>query len=86
MSNTEKLLEEFLAKGGQITKCPPAEDKSKPQVVKSINPGPAQLMSLSEGDLFYGEKSKRKRKVKEPDLTDINISDIPEEVRKALGI
>lgn len=85
VSNTEKLLQDFLAKGGKITKCPAAEP-AKPQVIKSTNPGPVQLMTLQEGDLFYGEKSQRTKKVKEPDLTNINLGDIPEEVRKALGI
>lgn len=83
--NKPKTVEEYLAQGGQITKCPVVENY-KPQQIKSTNPGPAVLLSLEDGDLFYGEKSKRTKKEKKPDLSGIDLSAIPEDLKKTLGI
>ncbi len=85
MSNKPRTVEEYLASGKTITKCP-VVDGYKPQVTKSVNPGPAIILSLEEGDLFYGEKSKRTKKEKKPDLTGIDLSNIPEDLKKILGI
>lgn len=84
MKKTE-TLNEYLARGGTITKID-GINTAKPQITKSVNPGPAVILSLQEGDLFYGEKSTRAKKEKTPDLSGIDLSNIPEELRKTLGI
>lgn len=85
MKSNQQLIEEYFAKGGTVTRCP-VVDEYKAQVTKSVNPGPAIILSLAEGDLFYGEKSKRIKKEKKPDLSGIDLSNIPEELKKTLGI
>ena len=81
----EQLIEEYLAKGGKITKLPPQESPETQAVYKPSSSGPAKIMSLSEGELFYGETSRRK-KVKELDLSKVDLDEIPEELKKKLGI
>jgi hypothetical protein len=81
-----KTVEEFLAQGGTITKCPVVEIAEKMQNVRSMTTGPAKLMSLEEGELMYGEKTTRKKKEKALDLSGIDMENIPEELRKTLGI
>ena len=81
-----KTVAEFLAAGGTITKCPVVTIAEDMQNVRSMATGPAKLMSLEEGEVIYGEKTTRKKKEKIVDLSGINVEDIPEALRKTLGI
>ena len=81
-----KTVQEFLASGGTITKCPVVKLAEDIQNVRSMATGPAKLMSLEEGEVMYGEKTTRKKKEKAVDLSGIEIANIPEELRKSLGI
>lgn len=81
-----KTVEEFLAAGGTITKCPVVALAEDMQNVRSMATGPAKLMTLEEGADAFGEKSTRKKKEKTVDLSGINVEDIPEALRKTLGI
>ena len=81
-----KTVEEFLAAGGVITKCPVVQIAEEIQNVRSMATGPAKLMTLEEGADMYGEKSTRTKKEKAVDLSGINVEDIPEALRKTLGI
>lgn len=81
-----KTVEEFLAAGGTITKCPVVQIAEDIQNVRSMSTGPAKLMTLEEGGDMYGEKTTRKKKEKAIDLSGINVDDIPEALRKTLGI
>lgn len=83
---TKQYIEEFLAKGGKITKCEPGPMPQRKVTMNSTSAGPAKIMSLQEGDLYYGEKITRAKKRKTVDLTDINMDIIPDELRKKLGI
>lgn len=75
-----ETVEEFLARGGKIEKLDPGgEAKDKP--VGSISKQKPQIMSLAEGELLFGEKGKRVKKIKEPDYSDINFDLIPEHLR-----
>jgi hypothetical protein len=77
-----ETLEEFLARGGVIKKV--ATSEKAPEVnIKSMAVGPAVLLTLEEGELFYGEKkaSKVPKTLKEPK---INFDDLPEPLRKKL--
>jgi hypothetical protein len=78
----QETIEEYLARGGVITKVPssfPAEEPNK------VNPTPtsgATMMSLAEGALYYSEsKAKKERKV--PEKT-INFSALPANLLKYL--
>lgn len=77
-------VEEFLARGGKIEKL---EDLSviKDKPVGSVSKQKPQIMSLAEGELLYGEKGKRNKKVKEPDYSGINFDLIPENLRKLIN-
>lgn len=77
----KESLEEFLARGGQITKVPTEQRKETPSVIKTQSGGPAHLMSLEEGALFYSEiKDKKESTPKESPKLDINA--LPEVLRK----
>jgi len=83
---TKELIEEYLANGGKIKKCPPGPKPEEEETYKSSSNGPVKLMTLSEGELFYGEKSKRTKKKKELDLSKIDLDQLPKELREKLGI
>ena len=74
---TEELIQEFLAKGGQIEKLEYIEPGKK-QTVGSISNKTPQIMTLPEGADMFGKKQERKKKKKEVDLSNIDFSLIPE--------
>lgn len=79
-----ETVEQFLARGGQIEKHDLAgEVKDKP--IGSVTKQKTQIMSLAEGELMFGEKGKRAKKVKAPDYSNINFDLIPESLRKILN-
>lgn len=90
-----ETLEEFLARGGSITKVetPPLKDEI---TVKSTSTGPAQLYSLEDGAHFFAEKREGSadtktpiKKVEKEDILknpNINYDLIDEELRRKLGI
>ena len=76
-------VEEFLARGGKIEKVEnTAEQKAK--VIGSVTKKTTQLMTLAEGELFFAEKGKRTKKVKETDYSGINFDLIPEHLRNKI--
>ena len=79
----QETIEEFLARGGVITKCPPPAPP--PEEGNRVNPTPttgATMMSLAEGALYYAEsKAKKERKVPEKA---INFSVLPANLLKYL--
>ena len=81
-----ETVEEYIARGGNITKCPIVEAIEKEQNVKSIITGPVTFLSLEEAELMFGEKTTRKKKEKPVDLTNIKVDAVPEDLRKFLGI
>ena len=74
---TEQLIEEFLAKGGKIEKIPYV-DPDNSQTIGSTNKKVPQIMTLAEGEELFGEKQKRKKKIKEQDFSSIDLDLIPE--------
>ena len=81
MKTTEELIKEFLENGGEIEKLPTIEPDNK-KVIGSTSKKVPELMTLGDAELMFGEKVKRKRKEKEPDYSDIDISLIPEHLRQ----
>lgn len=82
--NKYESVEEFLARGGKIDKLDKGTElKSKP--IGSTTKKQTTLMTLAEGELFFGEKGKRTKKVKEADYSGINFDLIPEHLRKIIN-
>lgn len=75
-----ETVEQFLARGGKITKITPTESTEN-QLKKPLNTGPVKILSMEEADLFHGEKKTRKTKSKEKG---INISALPESLKEKL--
>jgi hypothetical protein len=85
MSRRE-TVEEFLARGGVVTKCPPQAPPAEETThrVTPTTPG-AGLMTLSEGSIFYAEikaKPPKKRKETPP----INVSALPASLLKYVKV
>jgi hypothetical protein len=81
MTMKKETLAEYLARGGKITKCPPYDPRPKQDSVRSTVPaGPANIMTLDEADLFFGEK--KARKVKAKSKPTIDLAALPPELRK----
>ena len=77
----KETVAEFLARGGKITRVPTPTPTVKAETIKSTKGGgPAVFVSMEDADLYHGEakKSKAKKKV----VSSIDISALPEELRK----
>ena len=79
-----ETLEEYLARGGQITKCPVAplpdeelSNKANPTVVTG-----ATMMSLAEGALYYAESRAKPKERKKKEDKVINFSALPASLLK----
>lgn len=82
---TEELMEEFLAKGGKIQKLPTVPYEADHKVSSTVKKVP-ELKTLPQGEFLYGEVRKSKRKkVKNPDYTDIDMSLIPDHIKKLIN-
>lgn len=76
-----ETVEEFLARGGQITRVATTTPFKMPESIKPTPAGgPAVLMTLEEADLFYGEHKQRKAKKKAKPT--IDVDSLPPEIRK----
>ena len=76
----EQLIEEFLAKGGEIEIIPavkPEERKIVRSTIKKV-PNP---MTLPEAEFMFGRKQIKKKKIKKPDFSNINMDLIPKHLR-----
>ena len=60
----KETIEEYLARGGKITICPPqSSDEEENKIVRSTASNQAQqVLDLGEGEIMYGEKIKKTRK------------------------
>jgi hypothetical protein len=78
-----ETIEEYLARGGKITKVPAAEPKKQIEVVKKTTAGePAIILTLEDASLYYGEQeSGRKPKKPKSSGPTIDISKLPPELR-----
>lgn len=77
-----ETVEEYLARGGNVTKLPPAETIRQPDVTrKTVASGPANIMSLEEADLFYGEARKGSKPKKAKPSLKIDLNALPEALR-----
>ncbi len=81
-----ETVEEFLARGGKITKIPPAEAKNEDAVVRPTTAHGIHQMSLDEGAHYFAEIKKKKSRRKKDPLKGINLDALPPEIRKLLDM
>jgi hypothetical protein len=76
----KETLAEYLARGGKITVIPPVLPTKSETVKPKPASGPNTLMSIEDGELYYGEaKAKKAKKA----TTAIDLSaHLPEALRK----
>lgn len=80
MSKRE-TVEEFLARGGQVTKCPAQERPDEESRTNPTTTASSTMMTLAEGALFYSE-SKAKKERKKKAEKEINLDALPPHLRK----
>lgn len=78
--NYEQELKKFIEDGGEIEIIPAQEYENK-QVVGSISKKIPELLTLDEGRSLYGQR-RQHNKDKKIDLSDIDMSLIPDEICK----
>jgi hypothetical protein len=79
----KETIEEFLARGGTVTKCPPApspEEEANTRVNPASNTS-ATMMSLAEGALYYSESRAKPKERKKTEKT-INFAALPTSLLK----
>jgi hypothetical protein len=76
-----ETLEEFLARGGVIVKCPTVKLKNEDKISIAGASKPT-IMSLGEAEELYGEKKEKKTKAKQAPKIDIAL--LPESLRHKL--
>lgn len=81
----QELIEEFLANGGEIEVLTSVEPETK-HVVGSVTKKVPVLKTLSEAELLYGKKQVKKKRVKKPDYSGIDMDLIPEHLKKLLKV
>lgn len=84
MSEKRKVetLQEFLARGGSITKVAAVTTDIKPEVTRQTTVGPANLMTLDQGELYYAETKKGSKPKKVKPVVKIDLNALPEALRK----
>lgn len=80
-----ETIEEFIARGGKPVILPPQEIENNQQI-RLLNVGLPTLMSLDEGEHFFGETRKKKKKevTKEEFKDKIKNSGLPDSVIQSL--
>lgn len=79
----KETVEEFLARGGKITKLPSVSPTNSLSVkANSPQANVTSIISLEEADLYHGEKKKYKTKKSRSSKLKIDISALPEAIRK----
>ncbi len=74
-------IDEYLARGGSISRVPAAVLEPIPDVIKKSAVGPAVFLSLDEADLFYGEARKNAKPKKAKPALKIDLDALPPALR-----
>ncbi len=77
MKSKTETIEEFLARGGKITKVEYKQPELKEHITRQTSGGPATILSLGEAELFYGEAKAKKAITKNK----VDMSALPEALR-----
>lgn len=80
MSKRE-TVEEFLARGGQVTKCPAQPRPDEESQTNPTTTASSTMMTLAEGSLFYAETKAKKERKQKPEKT-VNFDALPASLRK----
>jgi hypothetical protein len=82
----KETIEEFLARGGKITKCDPAPlpDEGSLPKASPTSVATSTMMTLAEGALYYAESraKPKERKKKEDVIESINFAALPASLLK----
>jgi len=81
-----ETVEEFLARGGKIEVIPAIDEEPKLAKINTVKNGPPHLMTLGEGEFWFGEKSTRRKKKKEQDFSKVDMSLVPDDLIEQLGL
>jgi hypothetical protein len=84
--NKIETIEEFLTRGGEIKRYPMVRPEEKTETIKSSTHAGQNLMSLDEGAHFFSEIKEKKIKTKSIEELHIDMSLIPEALKKKLGL
>lgn len=75
----KETVEEFLARGGEVTVIPPeVEDLEEGVIIRPTGSRSPTLYSLDEAQHFFGKKKVTKKKEKKADFSKIDKSKLPE--------
>jgi hypothetical protein len=83
MKTHDELIKDFLDQGGTIEVLPAVEVNTK-EVVGNLTKKQANLISLADAELFYGEKNDKKAKPKKTNIENINFDLIPEHIKNLI--
>lgn len=76
-----ETVEEYLARGGKITRYPSVVEAESVNTINPMGTSVANLLTLAEADLMYGEaRSHKKKKIKVKPKIDFSV--LPEALRK----
>jgi hypothetical protein len=78
----KETLEEYLKRGGVITKLPSGPSPEEEHRVASAPNASTTMMSLGEGALFYAEGNAKRKEKKKKIEPPINFSALPSSLRK----
>lgn len=78
-----ETIQEYLARGGKITKLPSKDAVQISETLKQDNSGPVTILSLEEAELLYGEGKTIKPK-KKKHIPRLDISALPAHLREKL--
>lgn len=82
---TEQLIQEFLDNGGEIEKLEEIKPEHKYTIGSTVKKIPV-LKTLPEAELLYGKKQVKRKKIKKPDYTNINMDLIPDYLKELLKV
>ncbi len=78
----KETLQEFLARGGKITICPPGPAPKKTEGMKlATTGGPTTILPMEDAELYYGETKATKKTKKATNAVDLSVH-LPEALRK----
>jgi hypothetical protein len=82
----KETIEEFLARGGKITKIPEQSVEKGTNVVKPNGTGLPKIMHLTDGEHYFGITRRKKKTLAERIDTFEMDQDILREIKRRLGI
>jgi len=87
-----ETMEEFIARGGEVTIVPAEEVQEPTPMIRGTTGGLPTIMSLSDGAYYFGEtRKKNKTPVTKEQFTDrVSNSALPEDIiaslKKSIGV